>query len=96
MRRPPITAPCLALFFGLLTACSGTPPPPMVQIKEVPQPVPAALLDCRPEPSRPRGDGPGGDLSDTQVAHLIVDLAAAGRDCRDKLGHVKNLIQPGD
>lgn len=95
MRPPPITVPCLALFFGLLTACSGTPPP-MMQIKEVPQPVPAALLDCPPEPLRPRGDGPGGELSDTQVAHLIVDLAAAGRDCRDKLGQVKKLILPGD
>lgn len=33
---------------------------------------------------------PGGD--DTALANYIVDLALAGRDCRDRLGLIKKYL----
>lgn len=67
---------------------------PVAEIKEVPQPLPPALLDCAPEPARPTGELPGGRLSDVQVSLLFADVLEAGRDCRGKLGQVRALVKP--
>lgn len=67
---------------------------PALQIQEVPQAVPAQLLECQAEPLKPAADLAGGELSDVQVAELLSDLAFAGRDCRDKLAQVRTLIKP--
>ena len=69
--------PCVLLW----TACASPGPP--VLVRPV---VPSALLSCQPAPAPP-------DLaSDTALALWIVDLAAAGEDCRGRLERVKDLL----
>jgi len=74
--------PALLLLPWLLpwTACAG-PPPVLVR-----QPVPPSLLACQPQPDPPASP------DDTTLALWIVDLAAAGEDCRARLGSVKDLL----
>lgn len=50
--------------------------------------IPGQLLTCAPQPTSP----PAGTQRD--VALYVVDLAAAGDDCRTKLGAVRNIIIP--
>lgn len=50
--------------------------------------VPSALLICAAQPQSP----PAGTQRD--VALYIVDLAAAGDDCRTKLGSVRRILFP--
>lgn len=69
------------LFVWCLTSCA--PPAPVI----VRQEVPAALLECQPQPVPP---DPLRD--DADLAYFIVDLAAAGADCRAKLERVKTLV----
>ena len=47
--------------------------------------VPVSLLTCQPQPAPPEGD-------DTALALWIVDLAAAGEDCRGRLGRIRTLV----
>lgn len=72
-------AAVLLLSSLLLAACANHP--------EVVRPnIPNQLMECRPEPTMT----PGGD--DTALANYIVDLALAGRDCRDRLGLIKKYL----
>ena len=71
------------LFVWCLTGCAGPAAPVLVR-----QEVPAALLECQPQPVPP---SPLRD--DADLAYFIVDLAAAGADCRAKLARVKRLVQ---
>lgn len=68
--------PCVLL----LTACG--PGAPVV----VRQPVPPSLLVCQPQPEPPASP------DDTALALWLVDLAAAGEDCRARLGSVRRLL----
>lgn len=63
----------------LLSGCATTSVPPA---------VPPQLLACQPQPRAP--------LSGTQrdVGLYVIDLAAAGDDCRSKLGAVRLLLEP--
>ena len=83
MFRSPPPALALLLCATLLTACAS-PPPALVRHQ-----VPASLLVCQAQPQPPE---PGTD--DTALALWIVDLAAAGDDCRGRLARVKGLVTP--
>jgi len=48
---------------------------------------PAALLACAPEPAVPDGS------DQDEVAFFILDLAAAGEDCREKLVAVRSFVE---
>lgn len=50
-------------------------------------PVPAPLLACLPAP-----EPPAEPVDDTALALWIVDLSAAGDDCRSRLARVKELL----
>ena len=67
----------LPLFAMLLTGCAALPTP----LKP-----PAELLICEPAPEPPRGnDG-------RSVAAFVLRLSAAGEDCRNKLGSLRQLF----
>ncbi len=86
MRRPLLRAlSCLLPFVPLLTACSGPPVPVVVRPA-----VPPGLLACASQPPVPNLAGPRWDLS---LALFIVDLSAAGADCRAKLAAVAGLVR---
>lgn len=81
MRRSLANACLLILSAPLWTACAAPPAPVVVR-----QTVPPGLLSCQPQPDIPA-------TRDARViAVLIVDLAAAGDDCRSKLGRVRALL----
>jgi hypothetical protein len=50
--------------------------------------VPASLLTCSAQPV------PGTVTNDTDLTDWIQDLAAAGADCRSKLQHVGEIVNP--
>lgn len=50
--------------------------------------VPPSLLTCADHPPSPAAE------TQQQVALFIVDMAAAGADCRSKLGAVRRLLSP--
>ncbi len=91
MRRSRIAPIALSpLLFGLLlTACAAPPAPPrlLTEIHRVPQTVPVALLSCAAAP-----EPPGQGMSPADVAGFILDLAAAGADCRARLAQVRDLL----
>jgi len=65
----------------LWTAC-GAPPPALLRHQ-----VPPSLLACQPQPQPPDAG-----TTDTALALWIVDLAAAGDDCRGRLARVRGLV----
>ena len=68
----------LAPVFPLcLTACEK-----QVVVERIP--VPAKWLTCAPQP------GPPADNTDRAVAGFIVDLVAAGQDCRDTVAAIRD------
>lgn len=77
--RPP--ARLLLLLLLPLTACEAGP---AVLVR---QEVPPPLLACRPAP-----EPPPDPMTDTALALWIVDLSAAGEDCRTRLHRVKELL----
>lgn len=74
--------PCVLLLMG----CASNPP----VIAEAPRrTVPASLLSCAAQPQPPAAF-----VDDTALAHWILDLAAAGDDCRGKLAAVAHVVAP--
>ena len=69
----------LVLLSGLLAPACSTP-----QLPEVPLP----LATCEAEPAFPASLKMDSDLTD-----WILDLRAAGADCRSKLQHVVESVQ---
>jgi|GEM_PF-2062359 len=65
----------------LCAACANSVPPPP------PLEIPAQLLHCRPAP-----DVPGEGATQRDLALFILDLDAAGADCRAKLGAVRGIV----
>lgn len=77
---------------GLLTACQTNPyamkPYKPVTKVEIHTPhVPDALLNCRKNPGKPSAKGTQRD-----VARYVIQLHAAGNDCRYKLGKVGEIV----
>lgn len=65
-----------------LLLCFGCVAPPVTVLPDIPAP----LLSCRPEPALP-------DMkADGDLAHYLLDLAAAGQDCRARLDEVRGLL----
>lgn len=50
--------------------------------------VPDQLLSCTAQPPAPSAG------TQRDVSIYVVDLAAAGEDCRTKLGSVRKLLEP--
>lgn len=71
----------LVIVAAFLASCAR-PPAPI---------VPQALLQCAPQPKSP-ADKAG--VTQRDVALYVVDLAAAGDDCRSKLGSVRRILTP--
>jgi hypothetical protein len=53
--------------------------------------IPASILQCAAEPPVPAGE-----VTQADVAEFLVDLAAAGDDCRRRLAAVRRLVQGDD
>ena len=87
LRLTPARALPPLLCLLLLTACGGGPP----RVVQAPRLViPDSLQTCAPQPEPP---APGAD--DTDLSNFILDLAAAGEDCRGKLAAaIKVVGQP--
>ncbi len=49
--------------------------------------VPDALLTCQAQPPSPKAG------TQKDAALYVVDLAAAGQDCRSKLGSVRRILK---
>jgi len=60
----------------------------VVRIERVVVAPPAELLRCEAEPRRP----PGAEENQDVLAGWIVDLAIAGRACRDRLDAVRKFV----
>ena len=74
----------LLLFAPLWTGCAAPAPEPVL----VKLSVPPSLLACQSQPVPPDPM-----KNDADLAYFIVDLAAAGDDCRQKLDAVRGLVQ---
>ncbi len=62
-----------------LAGCATTTPAPV---------APAQLLTCQPQPPSPAV------ATQRDVGLYLIDLAAAGDDCRAKLDAVRGLLEP--
>jgi len=75
---------CASICTLAIAGCTTTtvlPPPPLADR------IPAQLLECRDRPAV-------GDLArQSDVARWVVELDAAGDDCRRKVGAIKGLVQ---
>lgn len=83
MRNRKIAALFLASSLTLSTGC--TRPEPVLQLKEVPQEVPAGLLDCGTEPGAPAHDAVS--VAQWTAAHVLW-----GRGCAHNLDLIKTLV----
>jgi hypothetical protein len=84
--RTPWAALTALLSALLLTGCADTPP----QVALAPRPdVPPDLLACQDQP-----EPPDQFREDADLAYWIIDLAAAGDDCRSRLLHVREVLVP--
>ena len=84
-RRPPAL---LFLMLSALPSCASPGPPVMV----CPE-VPGLAADVRAGTAGPDLDAPGWDR--TLAALWIVDVMAAGEDCRSRLAAVRRLVDEG-
>lgn len=83
------TLPALPLCCAmLLSACAGTAPP---EIRLLPLRLPDALLACAAAPALPATH----DLTQGQVAELLLAYDAAHADCAGRLAAVRRL-NPAD
>lgn len=68
-------------------ACTKTAAP-IVEVRYQKQAIPPSLLQCADRPPRP-AQACQGRYCSADIAHFIIDLAASGEDCREKLAAVK-------
>lgn len=68
-----------------MSACAGTPPPPDLKVVRIAPP--AEILTCAAEPATP----PAG-ATQRAVARYLLELAAAGDDCRERLDAVRAFV----
>lgn len=83
--HPPPRALFLLPCCVLLARCAPASEPVVVKAA-----VPPSLLTCAPPPPAP---DLGGRRWDEALADYLLDLAAAGDDCRAKLNAVGKLVQ---
>gem|GEM_PF-780701 len=91
MRHRLMTVLWLLCLPVLLMACAQ--PELIKEVETVRMEVPAPLLDC---PQMPQPPTPNSQRALTQrnVATFVVNLWAAGSQCRDKLLRVRGLVNP--
>ncbi len=88
MRKLKSASVLILLLAPSLTACAGQVRT-LTEIKYVRQELPAALLECSPEPAAPTDTA-----NNEAVANYVYDGIMAGRDCRESLGAVRRLVTP--
>jgi hypothetical protein len=71
----------------LCSACASSAPPVITRLQLEKLPIPAALLECQPDPDIPERMG------DRELADYVITLWQAGDDCRAKLATVRGLAQ---
>jgi len=79
------TTASATLWAACLSACAAAPPSTEIRVER--PAIPPALLACAPSPPVP--DPP---VTRRDLARWIVDLHAAGADCRDTLAAVARLL----
>jgi hypothetical protein len=82
---------CLAVGLMLAGCARPTSSAPSLtrEAIEIARPrLPAQMLTCTAEPR-----SPGGRATDAQAARYVLDVVDAGRDCRRKLGAVKEALR---
>ena len=80
----PLRAALLLLSCGLLARCAPAPSPVLVRPA-----IPPMLLTCQAAPVPPDLNVPRWDQV---LARYLLDLGAAGQDCRAKLRAVGKLV----
>lgn len=99
MRLPPWLLPpwrraarlCLLCSTTLLAGCASSAPARLIpEIRVQPVPIPAPLLSCAPDPAPPGGEA-AGDITDRDIAAYMIELWAAGADCRETLEAVRQF-----
>ena len=80
--RPALRHAPTALLLGLLCSACSSP----VAVMQPQAKLPANFWQCQAEPAAPVIS------SDADLADWIVDLAYAGRDCREKLAGAKAAL----
>ncbi len=71
-----------------LSSCANGPAPAVVTRVEVArQQIPPALLRCRDHP-----EPPPDPVTEVEYDAYVLDLAAAGDDCRRRLGVVRDIV----
>jgi hypothetical protein len=80
--RPALRHAPTALLLGLLCSACSSP----VAVMQPQAKLPASLWQCKQEPPQPTLG------TDADLADWIVDLAYAGRDCREKLAGAKTAL----
>jgi hypothetical protein len=86
-----VLLPFVLIVLALLLAGCGTvpAPEPVERVVIQKQTIPRAYLECEAQPK-----SPGSKASEERRAVYLGDLAAAGQDCRSKLGAVRGLVEP--
>lgn len=85
MRRPRLAL--LLLLPCALPSCSSPPAPVLVRDKP-----PAQLLSCAAQPEPPGAAALDAPDWDKAYGLYVTDLKAAGEDCRDRLGTLRDLL----
>ena len=84
MPRQALQAALIALpLLPLLLACAQPPAPPLPRLA-----LPASLFLCAAQPEAPEIL-----TDDAELALFIIDLAAAGEDCRTHLSHIQEALR---
>ena len=87
MAFPPVGPALLALAILFLAGCQQTTSAPVEKIVFQAPVVPASTLRCAAQPV------PGPTETEADVESYTVALAAAGQDCRTKLGTVRGILE---
>lgn len=70
------------------SACSKAERP-LTELRLVPQEIPAVLLSCAEEPEVPKPGATWAEFFD-----WIIDVRAAGNDCRARVEEIRELQKP--
>lgn len=74
----------LILAASVLSGCATAP---TISERPLRDRIPPSLLQCAPAPT------PGDLARQSDVAAYVVDLGAAGEDCRRKVGGIKRIVE---
>lgn len=78
---------CAVALTCLLAGCADLPQTPAVRLEVIHDHVPGQLLSCEREPAAPINP------TNASTAQYMLDVVEAGRDCRSKVGAIRNYTQ---